>query len=117
MSDSGHVVLICTPQDLDSSLSRLESALEQHRDQLGIGPVIPPPPLPRRVCSVRQAVFGETEVLPLEQCEGRAAAYQLAPYPPGVPVVAPGELITKKELSYLDKIGYNNQEVSVVLRR
>ena len=117
MSDSGHVVLICTPQDLDSSLSRLESALEQHRDQLGPGPVIPPPPLPRRVCSVRQAVFGETEVLPLEQCEGRAAAYQLAPYPPGVPVVAPGELITKKELSYLNKIGYNNQEVSVVLRR
>ena len=32
---------------------------------------------------------------------------QIAPYPPGVPVVAPGERIGKKELSYLEQIGYN----------
>ena len=43
----------------------------------------------------------------LENCEGEIAAGQIAPYPPGVPVVAPGERIGKKELAYLQKIGYN----------
>ena len=31
-----------------------------------------------------------------------------------MPGVAPGERISKKELSYFEKIGYNRQEVSVV---
>ncbi|MDE6899289.1 MAG: amino acid decarboxylase, partial [Lawsonibacter sp.] len=44
------------------------------------------------------------------------AACQIAPYPPGVPVVAPGERISKKELAYLQKIGYNMlSEVRTVL--
>ena len=54
------------------------------------------------------------ETLPLEGCLGRVAAGQLAPYPPGVPVVAPGERIGKKELSYFARIGYNNPSVAVV---
>ena len=38
---------------------------------------------------------------------------QLAPYPPGVPVVAPGDRIGTKELAYFRQIGYNNREVTV----
>lgn len=63
----------------------------------------------------REALFARTERLPLEGCAGRVSAVQLAPYPPGVPVVAPGERITEKELAYLREIGYNNHEVSVIL--
>ena len=114
MTDGGHVVFICTPQDLGENFDRLEAALERHRELLGPCPPIPAPPLPERVCSLRQAVFGGAEVLPLSACEGRVAACQLAPYPPGVPVVAPGERIGKKELSYLEEIGYNNHTVSVL---
>ena len=114
MTDGGHVVFICTPQDLGENFDRLDAALERHRERLGPCPPIPAPPLPERVCSLRQAVFGGAEVLPLSACEGRVAACQLAPYPPGVPVVAPGERIGKKELSYLEEIGYNNHTVSVL---
>ncbi|OUQ76901.1 hypothetical protein B5E43_10930 [Flavonifractor sp. An100] len=52
----------------------------------------------------------------MEECEGQVAAGQLAPYPPGVPVVAPGEVISKKELSYFQQIGYNNKNVPLVDR-
>ena len=52
--------------------------------------------------------------LPLEECEGKVAACQLAPYPPGVPVVAPGERISKKELSYFKEIGYNKKIVQII---
>ena len=54
------------------------------------------------------------ETLPLADCLGRVAAGQLAPYPPGIPVVAPGERIGKKELSYFAQIGYNSPNVAVV---
>ncbi|WP_425586780.1 hypothetical protein [Streptomyces rameus] len=34
--------------------------------------------------------------MPAERAVGREAAETLSPYPPGVPVVAPGEVITEE---------------------
>ena len=116
MADSGHVVLILTAQDREEDLNRLEEALERHRDLLGAPPILPPPPLPQPACSLREALFAPVERLPLSDCLGRVAAGQLAPYPPGVPVVAPGEVILEKELAYLKEIGYNNLDVPVLCR-
>lgn len=107
MEDGGHVVFICTAQDSDEDFLRLERVLEELRDLMGDCEPVPAPPLPERVISSRQALFSVSELRPLEACEGRIAASQIAPYPPGVPVVAPGERISKKELAYLQKIGYN----------
>ena len=87
-----------------------------HRDLLGAPPILPPPPLPQPACSLREALFAPVERLPLSDCLGRVAAGQLAPYPPGVPVVAPGEVILEKELAYLKEIGYNNLDVPVLCR-
>ena len=114
MADSGHVVLILTAQDSEDDLHRLEEALQRHRDLLGTPPILPPPPMPTSVRSLREALFAPVERLPLEYCLGRVAAGQLAPYPPGVPVVAPGEVIGEKELAYLREIGYNNSDVPVM---
>lgn len=117
MEDGGHVVFICTAQDSDEDFGRLERVLEDLRDRMGDCPPIPAPPLPRQILSPRTALFGPGEMRPLWSCEGRIAASQIAPYPPGVPVVAPGEEISKKELAYLEKIGYNMlSEVRVIAR-
>lgn len=116
MADSGHVVCILTAMDTEADFARLEEALDQCRDLMGPGPKLPPPPLPRAVLTPREALFAPERTLPLEQCLGRVAAGQLAPYPPGVPVVAPGEMISEKELAYLKEIGYNNDLVPVVER-
>lgn len=114
MADSRHVVCILTAMDEEADFVRLEAALDQCRDLMGPGPKLPPPPLPRAVLTPREALFAPERTLPLEQCLGRVAAGQLAPYPPGVPVVAPGEMISEKELAYLKEIGYNNDLVPVV---
>lgn len=114
MEDGGHVVFICTAQDREEDLDRLERALETLERDMGPCPPLPAPPAPERVLSPRQALFAPMETLPLEGCLGRVAAGQLAPYPPGVPVVAPGERIGKKELSYFAQIGYNSPNVAVV---
>ena len=115
MEDGGHVVLICTAQNSGEDFLRLERILTELRAQMGGCPPIPAPPLPQKKLSPRQALFAPGETRPLKDCEGKISASQIAPYPPGVPVVAPGEQITKKELAYFSQIGYNIQsEVRVI---
>ena len=115
MADGGHVVFICTCQDGEDAFRTLTEILEQLRDQMGDALPLPAPPLPERVLSPRRALFAPSRARPLKDCLGEVAACSIAPYPPGVPVVAPGERITKKELSYLKEIGYNMlSEVRVV---
>ena len=116
MEDGGHVVFICTAQDREEDFNHLEQVLEELRNMMGDCPPIPAPPVPEQVIPPRQALFAPSRVRVLEDCEGEIAACQIAPYPPGVPVVAPGEQITKKELAYLREIGYNMlSEVQTVI--
>ena len=114
MADAGHVVMIPTCADTPEQFARLRRALDAA--ELGIpAPFPPPPPLPEAVLTPRQALFAPTETLPLDAAEGRIAARQIAPYPPGVPVLAPGERICKKTIAYLKQIGYNTlEDIAVV---
>jgi lysine decarboxylase len=50
----------------------------------------------------RQAFFAAAETVALDRAVGRVSAELVAPYPPGIPVLAPGELITDQTLSALD---------------
>ncbi|MFI9004720.1 aminotransferase class I/II-fold pyridoxal phosphate-dependent enzyme [Streptomyces sp. NPDC053541] len=49
----------------------------------------------------REAFFGEAEHVAPEGAPGRIAAETITPYPPGVPVVAPGEVINAEVVAYL----------------
>ena len=52
--------------------------------------------IPQIATSMREAYFAETEMAPAESAVGRISADLIAPYPPGVAVVAPGELLTEQ---------------------
>ena len=115
LSGRGHVVCILTCADGEAEFARLEGALAR----TGLtGPAVPcpaPAGVPETVFTPRQALFAPRETVPLAESAGRAAACQIAPYPPGVPVVAPGERIEKKHLAYLREIGYNISMADVIL--
>jgi arginine/lysine/ornithine decarboxylase len=49
----------------------------------------------------RDAFFGPVEVVPAEEAPGRIAAEMATPYPPGVPLLLPGERINKAAIDYL----------------
>lgn len=49
----------------------------------------------------REAFFGPAEQVPAKDAVGRIAAETISPYPPGVPVVAPGEVINAEVVEYL----------------
>jgi arginine/lysine/ornithine decarboxylase len=52
----------------------------------------------------RDAFFAQTETVKFNKAEGRISAELLTPYPPGIPVVAPGERYTKAILEYLNGV-------------
>jgi arginine decarboxylase len=57
--------------------------------------------LPIRGVSMRDAYFAKTEMVDASKAEGRISADLIAPYPPGVAVVAPGEVLTSQILEGL----------------
>lgn len=50
---------------------------------------------PITAVSLREAYFAESEMVSAEESVGRISADLIAPYPPGVAVLAPGEIITQ----------------------
>jgi arginine decarboxylase len=49
----------------------------------------------------REAFFARVEQVPVDKAVGRVAAEMVSPYPPGVPVLAPGERISQQVVDYL----------------
>ncbi len=118
MADRNHVVFILTAADGEKEVRRLSAALDRllaGQEAPAALPGLCPPEIPVQAISPREALFARRETIPLAESAGRVSACQAAPYPPGVPVIAPGERIEKKHLAYLSRIGYNKREIEVVL--
>ena len=86
---------------------RLVEALEHAAARIGeeeeepLPPFAEPPPWGATVLSPREAFLGGQEVVPFAEGEGRIVAESLAAYPPGVPNVLPGEVLTRPTLDYI----------------
>jgi len=61
-----------------------------------------PIPSTERMMSLRQVFCEEKERVNLAWCSGRIAGEMVAFYPPGIPVLLPGEKITLEIISYLE---------------
>jgi arginine decarboxylase len=59
---------------------------------------------PQTVLPPREAFFSPNETVGADAAIGRVSAELIAPYPPGVPVLAPGELITREALQALREV-------------
>ncbi|CAI5951187.1 unnamed protein product [Closterium sp. NIES-64] len=71
-------------------------------------PVAPPTSNGTSVCCPqlppRDAFFLHSEVVPAQQAVGRYSADMLCPYPPGIPVLLPGEVVTAEALKLLQRV-------------
>jgi arginine decarboxylase len=54
--------------------------------------------------SPRDAFFSQTETLSVEKSCDRISAELVCPYPPGIPILMPGEVITPSALEYLQQV-------------
>ncbi len=106
MADQDTVVPIMTLADDEAAVSRftvaLIAAVERHRSAprrpaLSVAWTVTPQP----ASSPREAFFAPHETVTADAAPGRVSAEIIAPYPPGVPVLAPGEIITQDLLDGL----------------
>ena len=59
------------------------------------------PPIPEQVATPREAFLSEHVEIGFEGSAGRVCAEVVTPYPPGIPVLCPGERITQATIDYL----------------
>lgn len=56
---------------------------------------------PQVAASPQEAFYAEKRAVPIEQSAGEICAESVMCYPPGIPILAPGERITKEILAYI----------------
>jgi lysine decarboxylase len=92
-----------TAQEGDQLVAALEhavTALGEVEHEVG-REFAPAPPWGPLAMTPRDAFLAPQEVVAFEEAEGRIAAESLATYPPGIPNVLPGELLTAETIDYI----------------
>ena len=102
--DIGNFLAYISVGDTTKNIERLVSALSDIRrlykkDRTGmldyeyISPLV--------VTTPQTAFYAEKKSLPLESCLGEVCAENVMSYPPGIPILSPGEQITQKIVDYI----------------
>ena len=102
--DLGNILAYLSMGDRIQDLERLVSALAEIRrryqkDPAGmlsqeyVEPVV--------VMSPQEAFYAEKKSVPIEECKGRVCSEFVMCYPPGIPLLAPGEEITDEVLEHI----------------
>ena len=102
--DIGNILAIITGGDRALEIERLLGALSEIKRLYGkspiglydheyINPIVETTP--------QAAFYAEQEALPIEQTAGRVCSEFVMCYPPGIPILAPGERITRDILDYI----------------
>jgi len=100
------IVAIADDEDQVAAFAEtLIRAVERHRG----APRHPDPAaawtvVPETILAPREAFFAPNETVTADAAVGRVSAELIAPYPPGVPVLAPGELITAEAVNALREV-------------
>ncbi len=109
LSGSGHVLCITTIGNTDADIDRLVKGFDEVAGHCGrraagarAGVVADLLAVrPETVLSPREAFFAVEESVPVARASGRVAAEAITPYPPGIPLVMPGERLDAEVLELL----------------
>jgi arginine/lysine/ornithine decarboxylase len=121
MADLFNLLVIVSIGDRRDDLDRLVQALEAlaHRahGSAFIPEILPIPPIheSRLACSPREAYFGDYAYLPLARAAGRVACDIVTIYPPGIPILVPGEEISPAAVEYLQFLGRHGARIDGVI--
>jgi arginine/lysine/ornithine decarboxylase len=113
MCDEVNAVLIVTGADDEEKLASLLRALKEIDGQTAPPEGSAPPaeaqlpPAAEKVMTPREAYLSKPGYVRLRDAEGLVSGEELSIYPPGIPVIIPGERIGKKTIAFLEKKGYN----------
>jgi arginine/lysine/ornithine decarboxylase len=109
-ADDKYVVCMISPENVLSDLERLQMVLGDNiygeTNDISMSPLHS-----EQVISIREAVFSQHEVLPLERAEGRICGAPVVSCPPAIPIVVSGERISKEAIKMFQYYGITEVEV------
>ena len=120
LSGPGHVLCITTIGNTETDHDRLvagfaEVALHVGTRRADVRPALVTDVLavrPEAVLTPREAFFASTESVRLPNAAGRVAAEAITPYPPGIPLVMPGERFDDHVLGLLTALHQAGNPIS-----
>lgn len=95
--------LVYALQDLEMRYAKTQSLQLEMVVNDEINPIIMTP---------QQANYAAQEIIPIEQSIGRTSAETIMIYPPGIPLIIPGEKITQKVVTLYN---YYNRKIGNIL--
>ena len=116
LSDANNLLFLITLGDDEASVDHLVAALADlaaeyagRRSKMAEPFPAMPEVAPPALMSPREAVFSQQERMDFHQSAGRVCAEMITSYPPGIPILFPGEQITRSAIEYcqaLQKQGF-----------
>lgn len=106
LSDMYNLLCIVSPGDSEETVDALVEALEAisaaYLNKNNIREVdVTLPDIPTLSLSPRDAFYADTETIPLASAAGRIIAEFIYVYPPGIPILLPGEVISEESIAYI----------------
>ena len=114
MADRNNIVAIITYANSPEDIELLASALRKIAEQADGKPLPRITDLPRQAsCAVapRDAYFAKKKTVPFAQAQGRISGEMIYIYPPGIPLIRPGETISTDILAYLKQAGQSGAQI------
>ena len=110
LSDYQNVLAIVTYANDEADMDRLADACRSIsetyvRRKTDSGRALLPefPMLPQQVMTPRKAYFSKTKMIRWEDAVDKISGQMIAPYPPGIPAIYPGERISRQVWEYVER--------------
>lgn len=95
------------PEDIQKLIQGFQSLADSTTSKTVSSSLTPHCPFPishPSKVTPRQAYFASTQTIPIREASDRICAELICPYPPGIPLLMPGEIITREAIDYLQKV-------------
>lgn len=105
LADLYNVLFLFSVGDDQETVGRLLRAMEAIASGQGVKNVTKLgthlPETPELVVTPQEAFYSDTRLVELEESEGEIAAEMIMAYPPGIPIICPGERVTQEIIEYV----------------
>ena len=105
--DAQNVLFLVTYADVtgdyENALAKIDkvlSEMEANKRDRALAPEAQDVPVTEMVLPLREVFYGDKEAVALEESAGKICGEQVSFYPPGIPVLLPGEVITAEIINY-----------------
>lgn len=104
MSDDRRIVMITTPCNTEYEFDKMHTAICEIASGIKKGADVQKaviPPVSKTLIMPHRAFYSKRENVPFAKSSGRIACTSVTSYPPGIPVILPGAVITDEQVEYI----------------